>query len=275
MSKDSFEKMSLSDLKKSYRDKLLTKKEYKHYVALFHHNFIKKQQSIFKSFYNCNEQEIPKSFVYTSFQKFGEILNDLYAPSIKTIAHLLAQKGWFISNKLNTADILKFADLIVDGNYEQVDKFLVRYFRSNLRSIKKTILKSFPHRKEILALAFAAHKRKEYSISIPIFFIQSDGICVDMFSVQLYKKSNKKPLVASEVEKMQSSPFIAAFFEPLKYVLPISENTEYLDDSKLNINRHAILHGLVSSYGSEINSLKSISLVLFLTMIAIENGKHI
>ncbi|MBE7441015.1 MAG: hypothetical protein HS119_00985 [Flavobacteriales bacterium] len=52
--------------------------------------------------------------------------------------------------------------------------------------------------------------------------------------------------------------------KPFKEYTAINASEEYLHDYPVKLNRHEILHGAVTDFDTELNSLKIISLVNFM-----------
>lgn len=104
------------------------------------------------------------------------------------------------------------------------------------------------------------HEEMEYDISVPLFLIHADGICKEVFGRQFFKV-NKNGLIARPIVERRHVDWIwDAMAEPFRLCLPIAEGCN--DPNAWN--RHVILHGINVDYGSEINSLKAISLLSFL-----------
>ena len=80
-------------------------------------------------------------------------------------------------------------------------------------------------------------------------------------------RKNKKPSTAIYVDLVASDTFRHALLSPLSHSLPISAS-EYERDEYFNeLNRHQVVHGESLDYGTEINSLKSISLLNYVTQV--------
>jgi len=213
----------------------------------------------------------------TAFQAVKRI-SDYLAPSLRELAAalaklppgiqrstaLLASRGWYISSELGFPDMLRLGNLVDEQSFDQVDEELADFFTPQLRQIEADLCAQYPHRKHILATAFAAHDRKDYAASVPLFLIQADGICYEMLGVQLYRKKRGLPATAAAVDIHGLSPLTAAVLEPLRILVPLAQDTTQIDDLDVALNRHAILHGLATQYGSELNSLKLISLLAYL-----------
>jgi len=175
---------------------------------------------------------------------------------------LLGQRGWYISLEMPLSAFSKLANRIQAGNCSGVDEWMNDFYERNLDRVKDDLQKEFPHRSRILGLAFQAHKRGEYELSIPVFLSQADGICYELIGIQLYSRRNGRPRTAGFVEQFAMNSFTAALMEPLRVPLPISASTpdrEKEDYPSESLNRHEILHGEVVNYATQTNSYKAIS----------------
>ncbi len=175
---------------------------------------------------------------------------------------LLGQHGWYISLEMPLSDFSKLANQIQARNCSGVDEWMNDFYERNLDRIKEDLQKEFPHRSRILELAFKAHKRGEYELSIPVFLSQADGICYELIGIQLYSRRNGRPRTAGFVERFAMNSFTAALMEPLRVPLPISASApdrEKEDYPSESLNRHEILHGEVVNYATQTNSYKAIS----------------
>ena len=105
------------------------------------------------------------------------------------------------------------------------------------------------------------HQDEEYDISVPLFLIHADGICKEVFG-RLFFKVGKAGLIArASVEERKIDWIWSAVTEPFRSELSIAKGS----NDPTAWNRHVILHGRSVDYGTEINSLKAISLLSFLS----------
>ena len=107
--------------------------------------------------------------------------------------------------------------------------------------------------------AFEAHKNGWYELSIPVFLAQADGICFESLGLNLYKRKGRTPAIKKELEMIFNDKFISSFLHPLLISLPISDPINKQQADQASVNRHAVLHGHSSDYGTHSNSLKVIS----------------
>lgn len=193
--------------------------------------------------------------------------------SQKTSNEELIRLGWFPNNitlrhrKLDSESIDDFMIRCLTGHdYEQIKS---EYF-----------YKSYPHRSEIYIEAFKLYEEERYLAAIPLFLAQIDGIITEFGLSGMFLGDNKL--------KNNSSPEKLKFFEYLKFYihsnkslieyhqniieerseLSISKGTTQISSPNEigQLNRHGILHGNKDflDYGSRINTLKVISLTLFI-----------
>ena len=179
---------------------------------------------------------------------------------------ILGEKGWFPHLDKSLVFLLKIDHLLIEDP-NGVSAWLCDFFRERLNDIEQELVEAYPQRKRPLHDAFEAHREGKYSLSVPVFFAQADGIFLE-------KSVEKKSLfIAKErkeaVEKYASqfSGFNADFLQPLKILLPLWKSERQRESSFETftaLNRHQVLHGESVDYDTEENSLKIISLLNYL-----------
>jgi hypothetical protein len=221
-------------------------------------------------------QELMKPLVETQ-RAIIEYL-DIHIQLSKNI-HALTANGWYFSmefiDALGTADLTSLIEKDPIG-------FVIRVgntFSEQKNSIEKKLIMAFPKRAVLLKNIFALHNAENYEAAIPLALTQADGMCKDVFFVT--DKSGKKiPVGFFDIDRNQSStkaqrlsksfrvPDTSIFnvlFNQLAKVdrnnsLVLEGNTKRLSE----LNRHAILHGESTDYGTRINSIKAILLLDFI-----------
>lgn len=173
----------------------------------------------------------------------------------------LGKHGWFLDLEMPLTGLWEIQKALDEGDVDEVEKELVEYFTDRLKSIEESIIDKFPHRTKLIRAAFRSHARGEYELSIPVILSQTDGICHEVIDQYFFLKKNKKPKTALYVEKIVEDTYRAALLEPLAQSLPIGASQQERHDGFSELNRHMVLHGESLDYGTEINSLKAISLV--------------
>ncbi|TSA19331.1 hypothetical protein D4R75_09975 [bacterium] len=178
---------------------------------------------------------------------------------------LLAAQGWFPELDLTLGVSDEMNRLILDGKSAEVDQLLTKVYTKKLTDIEHKIAASYPDRMEIIRQAFSAHRKKQYCLSVPVFLVQADGIARHLTGGEFFRKARRRPLTAKFVETTIHNPIYAPLFEILRSNLPISASEHERQYAAIDLNRHAILHGQDTNYGSETNSLKAVSLLSYLS----------
>lgn len=178
---------------------------------------------------------------------------------------ILGNHGWFFDLNMPLPFLWELEKTLDEGNIEDAESALVNYFQGSLSTIEQRLNEKFPHRAKIVNAAFSAHRREEYELSIPVFLAQTDGICYEIISQHLFMRKNKKPSTAIYVDSFASDTLQHALLSPLSHSLPISASGHDRDEYFNELNRHQVLHGESLDYGTEINSLKSISFLNYVT----------
>lgn len=204
----------------------------------------------------------------SGFQEFTDKLTEETKHSII----ILAQHGWFISLNMSSSEIVKCATSVLDDEIDGVDKIMTSYYRNYSDTIREFLTQKFPNRSIVLNDAFEAHNRNKFNLSIPIFLIQSDGICDEVIGIQLYSREKGGPKTTNYAAQFQHDSFMSALLEPFRIKLPISANERERESLTIEnyLNRHEILHGENCNYGTEINSLKAISLINFVATVLLK-----
>ena len=201
-----------------------------------------------------------------SFKEIGKCLKD-YAEKTPEYLLLIAQNGWFIEldSELNLPSQIAYE--IKRDSTENANKLLMEYYSSNLERIIENLIMRHPNREEILNQILESYKNGNHSVLIPCVLTQVDGICFDFTKKKFFiKEKNNKYLsqIASELEYSINS-FLKLYLSPLQNQTPIMVREEDVSKFPCHLNRHRILHGTSTDYGTEINSLKVISLLKYIS----------
>lgn len=205
----------------------------------------------------------------TAYRHFEELIKN--QPAVKKyeekMMKMLGERGWYIDPEMNTTYLPKIIEIFNQGDMKKAENILVKYYRSRLSNIARDLCVKHPTRQIILTKAFTAHRRGDYEISIPAFLTQIDGIYFDLVKEYFFTKKSKK--FYKELEKLSQDIFLGSYYFPLVNDFPISYNPgqrkKYKGWNKLN--RHQILHGEVTDYGTEKNGLKAISLLNYVSWV--------
>ncbi|ASV32162.1 hypothetical protein CJ263_19120 [Maribacter cobaltidurans] len=232
-------------------------------------NFQKSFENINKIYTSIPKFENPFLEHLEAFKKIGERLKE-YAKETPEYFLLIAQHGWFIDleSELNLPS--KVAYNIKDKRVDLADEMLVDYYKTNIDDIFEKLIKRHYNRKEILKSIKNSFEDGNYSLLIPSVLTQVDGICFDFTKKKFFikEKKNKKykflPEVIAELEKSAEN-FLSLYLSPLQNQTPIMAREQDIGKFPCKLNRHEILHGISTDYGTEINSLKVISLLKYVS----------
>ena len=212
-----------------------------------------------------------------AFKEIGEKLKEFIEKTPEYYL-LIAQYGWFIDLESDLNLALRVAYKLQKNEIEVANELMISYYKENLSNIFKRLIERHPNRKEILSQIQNGYKNKYHSIIIPTILTQIDGICFDFTKRKFFIKERKNkflPQVTSEIEKLADS-FLNLYLSPIQNQTPIMVREKDISNFPCYLNRHEILHGINTDYGTEINSLRVISLLKYLSDILteLENQKN-
>lgn len=215
--------------------------------------------------------------VSISFDPLKEAINSLvskisdfqqFAPESFS---LLASYGWYPSIWLEFKEINAISEFLKNGSIEEVDLLMKTHVTEIYHLIKSDLIRNFPNREKALNEAFWAHENQKYFLSVPVFLSQADGICKELLNVSLFGgKKNKnsenkyEPHTKQWINEFTSDTFVKCFLEPLKHKIGFNLFQGLPKPNGL-ITRHEILHGENSSYGTELQSFRALSLLFFVS----------
>lgn len=125
-----------------------------------------------------------------------------------------------------------------------------------------------PHRSRFLESAFAAHARRDYAASVPLFLAQADGICHELTGKQLYRRVKGKPQLAAALAGWDEEFIIGSLIGPLtEPTILTATPTERAAASDDVLNRHVVLHGESTAYDTRRNSCRAMSLLVYVAWV--------
>ncbi|WP_060477702.1 MULTISPECIES: hypothetical protein [Pseudomonas] len=243
-----------------------------------------------------------------TLETFGKWVSDAYsklAPAIKWVASVdwkhvqerfesfpeassqamkvASREGWFFNWQGGFQDVMELTERIRDAeSASDIDRILMAYYNDYWDYYAELIAEKYPARKAAIHAAIDAHRNFSpagYSLSIPVFLAQADGIFSEVTGIPsaMDKVRGQNIIKGSQWLSEQ----IGADVEAIGCLLPILELHE-LDILKSQrareakaqesgrffdaLNRHQVMHGEVSDYGTEINSVKAFSFLLFVAL---------
>ena len=177
----------------------------------------------------------------------------------------LSAHGWFLSPDTPVEQLQIFTDSLGENDGSGKKDAISSHFRKRIDSIESELSKSYPLRRQILHDAFEAHRAGKYTLSVPVFLSQADGIWRDQFRENFFQKQKLK----STLQDCKNDPqlqHVATMLTLLEPKEPGKNNPLWASESERGnlfdaLNRHQVLHGESVDYATEQNSFKAISLL--------------
>ena len=184
------------------------------------------------------------------------ILQSLSANQQQAIVRL-AEHGWFMDPEMTSNLPGDLADALESQDHANALTFLESFFERRTSAVEESLTKNYPDRKHILGEAFEAHRLEKYNLSVPVFLTQADGI----FGSQLFAKRTS----TAKNQRYASDRFSQEFFKLFERPIPLWEGGKNAQRNSVDcLNRHQVLHGESTQFGTQRFSLQCISLLSFL-----------
>ena len=180
----------------------------------------------------------------------------------------LMKHGWYPDPGWSLMGVKLLAEAFDDEDPERASQAsgeLCETFRDRLDDIETRLRGEFPNRSEILSDVFQAHRQGHYNLSVVVFLTQADGFLFDRWMKNLFLSRDRNDideqikLMPNELTRTLSRALLSE-----SWPLAMSQGLrQRLQSGFTELNRHQVLHGEVTGYGTEENSLKAISLLNF------------
>lgn len=217
------------------------------------------------------------AFVPSQLQHVARGLIDSFKLLPRALEHVvmtLAQESWFIAPDMSLAEPSEAAVLFMQGEREEGDRHLSLFFAGKLNEIETALCEVLPGRAALITMAFAAHRRGEYALAIPVYLAQVDGICFDLASGSPFQSDRPRrageparPATAAFVDAIEHDVIWTILLSPLGQKIPINFTAKERGEGFTGLNRHMVMHGESMDYGTEVNSLKCISLLCYVAWV--------
>lgn len=194
----------------------------------------------------------------------------------------LAERGWYFDKEMAFLMPHTLAAVFAQkGAEDEAEALLVEHFRARLDAIEAAVCERFPRREKIVRSAMNAHRNGLFELSIPPLLAQVDGICKDTIGVEFFMRIRKRreesseppqPLAARYATLPRHTDWDAAWLSPLTSIGQVSKSESERGGDFVGLNRHQVMHGESVDYGTELNSLKAISLLNYVCQVLPEEG---
>lgn len=205
------------------------------------------------------EEPIKSSF--SQFHELAENLNSTvkkFDVNFKKSLDIIADRGWYMSMDMSLGKIFSTAGDAMLNKDSNVDLVLTKYYKKGRKTIVSKLSFHYPERASLLAEALYCHNKKKYAASTLLFLSQADGI----FEGNLFKITNDKAKLKKQLAEAQQSEYLIEVITKIRGIDSVVANKH---NFKSDLNRHECMHGLTMDYGTEVNSLKALSLLCFVS----------
>lgn len=179
---------------------------------------------------------------------------------------ILAPNGWYPGGNLPLGILAEAACLLESGNEEDGTKLLMEFYAAQASSLGVDLASTYPSRGEAIRQTFQAHSVGSYCLSVPSFLVLAEAIARDHDLPSPYKKRGDTKEIRTALLRNEEMRFVVAYMAPLLVSAPIDWSKE--DRERYGnpvLNRHLILHGLSRDYGTEVNSLRALSHLAYIS----------
>lgn len=206
------------------------------------------------------------------FRDYKESKMKLY-PKVKIVAERLVKRGWFISGYFGQSELAALGKL-VDASTDDLERIVANMYRSSVNEHMINLIKDYPQRSFAIKPAIDAHNRGEYAISIPLFFIQADGISFVESDKYMFTRTKIQLAASDRLNAMERTTYNIEVYGMLSSLIEImwiqhkqqspvadSQDVRISSDYK-GLNRHTVIHGVaLEEYATEENSLQAFSML--------------
>ena len=196
------------------------------------------------------------------------------------LVRLGIDKGWYLN------EVFLFAIYRDLQEGEDLNCFLQEQVLSEWDEYWTMIFRLSPDREDLLKEAKMAFENQTYGAAIHMYFSQADGIFYDKFGKNLFTHRGEEAKVKfdghltdfiardsweSLIEQFKdASVFRRMYNEVYKVGFSVTntdlvKKTDHIPNEQDLVipNRHGVLHGIHKNYGTKLNALKCLSLLLF------------
>jgi hypothetical protein len=199
--------------------------------------------------------------------------------SVPPVRPYLLDRGWYVTCHFPLALTATLDALVRAGEHEAVNRLMSDLARERLPEVEKALRARFPNRERFFADAFQAHRQGKYTLSIPVFLAQADGVGCEVLGVprQFFRAKNRSLAVDKRLPPAAPPGQLStldcvkhALLSPLREESSLGAATEERDARRVSepgfgpLNRHGVQHGLDLDYPTEENSLRCITLLDYL-----------
>lgn len=191
---------------------------------------------------------------------------------------IASAQGWFFNWQRSFKETWHLIESLNNAkDADAVDEILKAHYTQNIDWYTNLVIGLYPERKEVIEAAITAHKSyapQGYYLSVPVFLAQADGILSEISGVSMPMSTRDGSTkggswVSSQIGDNKSAKQLLDQMLNLHTMDILKSQKQREEDTRSGkvfnaLNRHQVMHGEVSNYGTELNSLKALSLLIFI-----------
>jgi hypothetical protein len=189
----------------------------------------------------------------------------------KDAMRLALAEGWFFGWHDGLKSLMKLVESLVTTPATTVDDVMVDYYRTNLQPFTNELISKYPNRAAAIKAAVDAHTsipHDGYFLSIPVFIAQGDGLLAEITGLKFPVKQGAQLFRDKYSNDPETLDLLYPFLElkGSKFMMSGKAREDAARASGKSftaLNRHEVMHGERLDYGTEINSLKAFSFLVF------------
>jgi len=184
---------------------------------------------------------------------------DLFQFGSTAFLLMLARQGWYPGGNMPLGILSEGVTLLSSAENEG-NELLAKYFRSELGSLENELSSRHPGHADAIRQTWQAHRAKSYYVSVPSFLILAEAIAKDRGLPSPYSKPGGQKKMKDALLSRDEYRAAVGLLAPLLVSVPLDWNPDQRKSyGNPVLNRHLILHGECNNYGTELNSLRTLS----------------
>jgi len=172
----------------------------------------------------------------------------------------LADFGWYIDGDIPLGYVTNLIEYAVEEKKKQLDDFFIEHYNNRIKESTKCFMSKHSNRLHIIKEAIECHNEKKFYSSTILFLSQADGICNGL----LFKVGRNKQDLNKYLKSTEYGDFLTLILNSINEKSAI--DSYYPEESNIYesaLNRHGVIHGGITDFGTKENSLKAFSLLCF------------
>lgn len=176
------------------------------------------------------------------------------------------EHGWFFGWHDGLGNLFELVTSLTSAKDQDIDRIMIEYYTRNLDAFSDELGSHYPERRNPILAAKRAHRELQsdgFFLSVPVYIAQADGLLAQLTEMKMGLRDAPKAIRGRYGENTSA-------LELLRPIIAINDSDFMLSSSQResrekfdSLNRHQVLHGERSDYGTEANSLKAFSLLVF------------